>query len=523
MAHLGDEGVVSGGWAGGAVLRDLDEAPRPDAPGDRARAQPRRRHLRLGRGAVGRRPRQHGAQRPRQHGRDPQSLCILGRHRRHPRRGSHRVRGPWLRRHRADADAADPAGPCSPTGRRPAVRDGVRHRRRPPQQVRPRRRLRWHQLGRAHRVPARVPPGRRPAVVQVHLARHAPEVRRCVHLHLRAERARLDVDPRLPVRCRHGDGDRRVHATDVGRVGLRADVEGSDDRHLRARLRPAPRRQRTDLERHPPARLGGVDELPAGDLRAVVPPERRADGRRRCHRALLDRLRNPSRVRQCDCARRTAAQRADDGSRVPALPGRATGRSAAPAVGGTQQPRMVRGGRALPRPAPGAVRLLAAHPVAADLAREPAAARPRVAALGRGLVPGAGRRNSGPGADVRPVPAARTAADQPRRRLADGAVPGDRRLPDRLALRALRRARQGRRRAGVHRDDLRVAGGPDHPGVHRLVLPRSRDRLDPPHRVRAPRDRDQDLLPDRSLGGARARPSSAGTRSTRHCTTATGR
>ena len=73
--------------------------------------------------------------------------------------------------------------------------------------------------------------------VQVHLARHPPEVRRRVHLHLRGDRARLDVDPRLPVRRRHGDGDRGVHAADLGCVGIRAHVEGGDDRDVRTGLR----------------------------------------------------------------------------------------------------------------------------------------------------------------------------------------------------------------------------------------------------------------------------------------------
>ena len=59
---------------------------------------------------------------------------------------------------------------------------------------------------------------------------------------------------------------------------------------------------------------------------------------------------------------------------VRALPGGAPHRSAAPAVGRTQQPRMVRAGRAVPPPRPGPAQLLAAHPIAADLAREPPAA-----------------------------------------------------------------------------------------------------------------------------------------------------
>ena len=169
------------------------------------------------------------------------ALRLLGRHRRDPPRCANRVGRPRLRRHRPHADAADPAGSGPRAGRRPAVPDAVHDGRGPPPRLRPRRRLRRHQLARAPGVQRRVPPRRRHPPVQVHLARHAPEVRRRVHVHLRGDRARLDVDPRLPVRCRHGDGHRRVHAADLGRVGLRADDEGGDDRHVRARLRGASR------------------------------------------------------------------------------------------------------------------------------------------------------------------------------------------------------------------------------------------------------------------------------------------
>ena len=88
----------------------------------------------------------------------------------------------------------------------------------------------------------------------------------------------------------------------------------------------------------------------------------------------------------------------------------------------------------------------------------------------------AGQRRQCPArADVRAVPAARPQAEEPRRRLADGAVPGRRRLPDRLAFRALCRARQGRRRAGLHRDDLRQPGRPHHAGLHRLLRAGARE------------------------------------------------
>ncbi len=73
-----------------------------------------------------------------------------------------------------------------------------------------------------------------------------------------------------------------------------------------------------------------------------------------------------------------------------------------------------------------------------------------------------GGRRQAVAADVPAVRAARHGRAEPRRGVADVHVFGDRRHAGRLASRALRRARDGRRRADVHRDDLRVAGGADH-------------------------------------------------------------
>ncbi len=66
---------------------------------------------------------------------------------------------------------------------------------------------------------------------------------------------------------------------------------------------------------------------------------------------------------------------------------------------------------------------------------------------------------------------------EPRGRLADGAVLGGRRHAQRLASGALRRARQGRCRPGVRRDDLRVARGAHLAGMHRPVQARACRRV----------------------------------------------
>ena len=105
--------------------------------------------------------------------------------------------------------------------------------------------------------------------------------------------------------------------------------------------------------------------------------------------------------------------------------------------------------------------------------------------------------NIDPAADVRAVQAARHAAQEPRRGLADGAIQSRRRLPDRLAPRALRRARQRRRRSRLHRDDLRQPGRPHHARLHRHVRAGARGGVEAHRRFRPCRDRRENLLPAR--------------------------
>ena len=148
-----------------------------------------------------------------------------------PRRGASLHR-PRLLRHRPQAPAANPAGACPRARRRVAVRDRDRERRRL-QGLRSDRRRRRHQLQGPQHVRKRVQARHRRARLQVRLARHAAEVRRRLHLHLREDRARLGVGPRLPVRRRHRDVHRRVLGGDLAPLGLRPDGAGRDDRRLR--------------------------------------------------------------------------------------------------------------------------------------------------------------------------------------------------------------------------------------------------------------------------------------------------
>ena len=177
-------------------------------------------------------------------------------------------------------------------------------------------------------------------------------------------------------------------------------------------------------------------------------------------------------------------------------------------------------------PRSGAVQLFAADPLAAHQPRESAAARPDLAGRRRGLVPAAGRRAA---MSVRapmfaPFRLRDLKLEEPRRRLADGAVQGGRRLPDRLALRPLRRARQGRRRAGLYRDDLRQPGRPHHAGLHRLLCARARDRRGSASSISCMRETEaQDLLPARPFRPEGLDPARLGGEATRRWQAATGR
>ena len=133
--------------------------------------------------------------------------------------------------------------------------------------------------------------------------------------------------------------------------------------------------------------------------------------------------------------------------------------------------------------------------------------------------PGAAAR----AADVHAVPPARARARQPHRGLADGDVLGRGRHSGRLPPRAPRHARPGRRRARVHRDDLRRARGAHHAGLRRHVQGRARRRLDAHRRLRAPAQPRPRSACSSAIRAPRARPSSAGRAWTSRWRRATGR
>ena len=187
------------------------------------RAQQARRHVRLGRRAVGRDARQPDPQRSGQRRLDQALLRLLGRHRRHPQGRAHGLDRPRLLRHRPQAAAAcccsgAPASSASSSVFETEVAD-------------PKPYMETHDLvvaadGLNSRARAdlrrRLQARHRHAQMQVRLARHPPEIRRRLHLHLREDRARLGVGARLPVRQGHRDLHRRMQRGDLGRASASA-------------------------------------------------------------------------------------------------------------------------------------------------------------------------------------------------------------------------------------------------------------------------------------------------------------
>ena len=99
---------------------------------------------------------------------------------------------------------------------------------------------------------------------------------------------------------------------------------------------------------------------------------------------------------------------------------------------------------------------------------------------------------------------------EPHHRLADGDVFGGRRTPNDFHFVHLRRARAGRRGAGLHRDDLRLARRPDQPRLHRHVERRSCRRVEAHRRFRPRQFARRRSASSSAIRAARARPSSAG-------------
>jgi anthraniloyl-CoA monooxygenase len=308
-----------------------------------------------------------------------------------------------------------------------------------------------------------------------------------------------------------------------GTLGLRADVQEESIETCRGDLRGSSRRPRSLMTNAAHLRGSAWMNFPRVlcekwyHENVVLMGDAAATG------AFLDRVGLQAGLRKRHRAGRLPAFRADmEGFR--ALSGRAPPRGAAPAVGGAQLAGMVRGGRALPRPRPGAVQLFAADPLAAHQPREPAPARSRMAAPRPRLVPGAGGRQRRARAPMfapfklRDMELKNRVVVSPmaQYKAVDG-CPTDWHL-----IHYGERAKGG---AGLVYTEMTCvsAGRPDHAGLPRgSMRPNTRrpgngwsiSSMPRPTRRSAARS---------AIPAARARPSSAGKRWTRRWKTATGR
>ncbi len=216
-------------------------------------------------------------------------------------------------------------------------------------------------------------------------------------------------------------------------------------------------------------------------------------------------------------ALRRAPRSADGAGR---LRGRAPAAGREAAARGADQPRVVRGHRALPRPArAGPVRLQPADAQPAHHPREPQGARRHVRGHGRPLV-----RRARLAAERRPRRRRRHRRRRCSRRSgcascvlpnrvvvspmcqysAEDGTPGDWHLVH-LGSRARRR-----RRPGDGRDDRRQPRGPHHARLRRHVQARARGRVEAHRRLRAPREPGPDRHPARRTPAARARRAGCG-------------
>ena len=145
--------------------------------------------------------------------------------------------------------------------------------------------------------------------------------------------------------------------------------------------------------------------------------------------------------------------------------GRARNRSSETAKRRAKSDGMVRAGRAVRSSRPGTVHLQPPDGQPANRARKSEAARFWIRRDGRELVCRAQRRRSRRSTDVHAVPSARLVAEESSDRITDGDVHGRGWHAERFSSRSFWCASHGRRRDGVHGNDLRFARRAHHSGV----------------------------------------------------------
>ena len=375
-----------GGGPAGLYLALLLKKADPRHVDSRRRAQSPVRHVRLGRGVLRQDDGQSRGRRPGNRARDRRRVQPLGRHRRPlPRHDDHLGR-PRLLRHRPQAPAQHPAGALRGARRRARVRNRRRRRRRRGARVRrrSRRRLRRPQQPHPHALSRRVRARRRRAALPLRLARHEEDASR--RSRSRSSRPSTAGSRRTPTNTTATP--RRSSSRRPRRSGRRRASSGCRRRKGSRTASGSSRRGSTAS-----ALLSNATHLrgsaiwirfPRVVCRTWVHWTRSTDarvpvvliGRRRAHRAFLDRLGHQARARGRDRAGardRRASRTANRRSR--AYEARALGRGAEDPERRAQLHRMVRERRALHGVRGAAVRLQPADAQPADFAREPAPAR----------------------------------------------------------------------------------------------------------------------------------------------------
>ena len=342
--------AVLGGGPGGLYFAISLKLRDPGARGRRDRAQPARRHVRLGRGAVRRDARQPRRQRsasaPSRSARSFAYWDDIAVHYRgtvvrsagHGFCGIGRKRLLNILQERARALGVELRFETEFDDRRQPI-EGLRpDRRAPTASIR----------GCAPRMPTSSSPTSTCAPANTSGSARTQKFDDAFTFIFEETRARLDLGARLPVRRRHRDLHRRMLGGDLAQVRLRHDEPASETIAACEKIfAKISRRPRADVERQASARLGLAQFQPravrALDARATsccwaTPPPPRIS-----RSAPAPSSRMESAIALADYVH----SEPDSAGRLPPLRGRAPAGSAAPAERRAQFDRMVRGRRAL--------------------------------------------------------------------------------------------------------------------------------------------------------------------------------
>ena len=274
--------LIIGGGPAGLYLALLLKRAGASARRARARAQPRRRHVRLGRRLLRPDARQPRSSPTRDRRRDRGGVQPLGRHRRPLPRPDDPLGRPRLLRHRPQAPAEHPAARCEALGVELLYQQDVHRRRRGGARVsRPTSSSRATASTAAYGRSTPPPIGRTSTCASAASCgwgrgSASPRSRS------RSRRRRTAGSRRMPTstRARRRRSSSRRRRRSGARAGLDAMSQEEAIAFCERLFATLPRRAPADEQRLAPARLGDLDPLPARDLRRVDALGRAAAGGR---------------------------------------------------------------------------------------------------------------------------------------------------------------------------------------------------------------------------------------------------